>query len=99
MEIFNQLLFETRRSKDENFRGICLVNIAKTHVKMENFEKAEEYAQKGIKIFDELNYARGQIECLTVIVNASQQLGLEFVSDKSRLDELIERTGIEADPL
>ena len=99
LEIFNQLLFETRRSKDENFRGICLVNIAKTHVKMENFEKAEEYAQKGIKIFDELNYARGQIECLTVIVNASQQLGLEFVSDKSRLDELIERTGIEADPL
>jgi tetratricopeptide (TPR) repeat protein len=99
IQIFKQLLSDTRRDKDDSFNGICLINLGKTYLKMGEFAKAETYAEEGLEIMDRLNYARGQIECLTVIVKTSDQLEKQNKDYRLKLNELVELTGIEADPL
>ena len=58
---------------------------------MGDFSKAETYAKEGLEIMDRLNYARGQIECLTVIVKTSDQLEKQNKDYRLKLDELVTR--------
>lgn len=90
MGYFNRILTHTRLHNLQQGLGIAMVNIAKTHFLMENYDKVREVSEQANQVFSKMDYARGMIESLTLFVKASEELG-EECHDVSQQLKLIEQ--------
>ena len=94
LEVFYSNLTSARTQGIPLDEGIILVNLGKTYFVMKDYQKTKEYANHGFQIFSKLDFARGEIESLTLIVNASKELGDDCSKEEVLLNQLTEKHGI-----
>ena len=97
IKIFNQLLSHYSTNDNTFGKGVAMANLGKSHILKDEFQPALDYGKKSLEIFDSIDYARGQIESMTLIVDASEKLGLDSSNEKSELGILVNSHGILAD--
>ena len=64
------------------------MNLGKTYFQMEDYIEVKKLSKQSLRIFTELDLARGIIESLTLFVNASKILGDDCANETQRLEEL-----------
>ena len=64
------------------------MNLGKTYFQMEDYVEVKKLSTQSLRVFTELDLARGIIESLTLFVNASKILGDDCANETQQLEEL-----------
>ena len=88
LKCFNENLTRGRSKDLPLTEGVALVNLGKTYFQMEDYVEVKKLSTQSLRVFTELDLARGIIESLTLFVNASKILGDDCANETQQLEEL-----------
>jgi tetratricopeptide (TPR) repeat protein len=96
LKCFNENL-TLGRSKDIPYtEGVALVNLGKTYFQMGDYHEVKKLSTQSLKVFTQMDLARGIIESLTLFVDASKILGDDCASEAQLLEKLEKENSITA---
>ena len=96
LKCFNENLTRGRSKNLPFIEGVALVNLGKTYFQMGEYIEVKKLSTQSLKVFTELDSARGIIESLTLFVNASKILGDDCANETQQLGELEKEHSITA---
>jgi len=96
MHYFNRALTHAQSHNLEPRLALIEVNMAKTHLLMGNYDEVIKLSEQSYNIHSKMDFARGMIESLTLLVKASEELGLECREESQKLEFLEQQHGITA---
>ena len=96
IKCFNENLTRGRSKNLPFTEGVSLVNLGKTYFQMGDYNEVKKLSTQSLKVFSELDLARGIIESLTLFVNASEILGDDCTNEAQQLEELEKEHSITA---